>query len=322
MKLPRFRFIVGFVVGSLVFGTAAYSVNVDNTPERGYLLCYNTKTKAVTFPGKLSCPSGTKSLELGAQGPAGLDGKNGTNGINGLNGKDGINGLNGKDGINGLNGKDGIDGVDGIDGMDGDGVSPSTLIKSLIEIVEPTIYKISCGDSVGTGFGIDLNISSEAKAKGYTGSLITNLHVVEDCVDENVTVTQKGRNLGGFVWNWDFDNDLAIVHTIGQVETLDAAQTKPERGDFVVAFGNPYGLEGTVTSGIVSNLDDDTVITDAAIDPGASGGPLVNDLGEYIGINTWGWTDAQGSSHALKPGLLCREILVCSKNSDLLTWSK
>ena len=301
MKLPRFRFIVGFVLGSLVFGTAAYSVNVDNTPERGYLLCYNAKTKALTFPGKLSCPSGTKSLELGAQGPAGLDGKNGTNGVNG------------KNGINGLNGKD---------GKDGGGVSPSALIKSLIDLVEPTIYKISCGDSVGTGFGIDLNISSEAKAKGYTGSLITNLHVVEDCVDENVTVTQKGRNLGGFVWNWDYDNDLAIVHTIGEVETLEAAQTKPERGDFVVAFGNPYGLEGTVTSGIVSNIDDDTVITDAAIDPGASGGPLVNDLGEYIGINTWGWTDAQGSSHALKPGLLCREILVCSKNSDLLTWSK
>ena len=301
MKLPRFGFIVGFVLGSLVFGTAAYSVNVDNTPERGYLLCYNAKTKALTFPGKLSCPSGTKSLELGAQGPAGLDGKNGTNGVNG------------KNGINGLNGKD---------GKDGGGVSPSALIKSLIDLVEPTIYKISCGDSVGTGFGIDININAAAAAKGYTGSLITNLHVVEDCLDENVTVTQKGRNLGGFVWNWDYDNDLAIVHTIGEVETLEAAQTKPERGDFVVAFGNPYGLEGTVTSGIVSNIDDDTVITDAAIDPGASGGPLVNDLGEYIGINTWGWTDAQGSSHALKPGLLCREILVCPKNSDLLTWSK
>ena len=313
MKLPRFRFIVGFVLGSLVFGAAAYSVNVDNTPERGYLLCYNAKTKAVTFPGKLSCPSGTKSLELGAQGPAGVDGKNGINGVNGLNGKDGLNGLNGKDGA---------DGVDGIDGIDGDGVSPSTLIKSLIELVEPTIYKISCGDSVGTGFGINISISAEAEAKGYNGSLITNVHVVEDCLDENVTVTQNGRNLGGFVWNWDFDNDLAIVHTIGEVETLEAAQTKPERGDFVVAFGNPYGLEGTVTSGIVSNIDDDTIITDAAIDPGASGGPLVNDLGEYIGINTWGWADAQGSSHALKPGLLCREILVCSKNSDLLTWSK
>ena len=298
MKLPRFRFIVGFVLGSLVFGTAAYSVNVDNTPERGYLLCYNAKTKAVTFPGKLSCPSGTKSLELGAQGPAGVDGKNG------VNGKNGINGLNGKDGSN------------------GGGVSPSTLIKSLIDLVEPTIYKISCGDSVGTGFGINISINAAAEAKGYNGSLITNVQVVEDCLDENVTVTQNGRNLGGFVWNWDFDNDLAIVHTIGEVETLEAAQTKPQRGDFVVAFGNPYGLEGTVTAGIVSNIDDDTVITDAAIDPGASGGPLVNDLGEYIGINTWGWTDAQGSSHALKPGLLCREILVCSKNSDLLTWSK
>lgn len=277
MKLPRFRFITGFVLGSLFFGAAAYSVNVNNSPEGGYLLCYNSKTKAVTFPGKLSCSTGTKGLELGARGRAGIDGRD---------------------------------------------FSPSTVIKTLIEEVEPKIYKIACGDSVGTGFGIEITISASAIAKGYTGTLITNHHVVEDCLGESVTVTQNGRNLGGFAWSWDDENDLAIVHTIGNVETLNPTQTKPQRGDFVVAFGNPYGLEGTVTSGIVSNIDNDTIVTDAAIDPGNSGGPLVNELGEYIGINTWGWDDSQGSSHALKPGLLCRAILICSINSNLLTWSK
>ena len=105
MKLPRVRFIAGFVLGSLVFGTAAYSVNVNNTPEGGYLLCYNTKTKVVSFPSKLSCPSGTKGLELGAQGEPGYDG------IDGIDGTDGIRGPIGPQGIQGLAGPAGPSGT-------------------------------------------------------------------------------------------------------------------------------------------------------------------------------------------------------------------
>ena len=196
------------------------------------------------------------------------------------------------------------------------------MIKSLITKVEPKIYKITCGTSIGTGFGIDVSINAAAAAKGYVGSVITNYHVVKNCLGGNVTVTQNGRNLGGYTWAWDFENDLALIHTIGKVETLSEAQTKPLRGDFVVAFGNPYGLEGTVSTGIVSNLDDDTIVTDAAIDPGNSGGPLINEQGEYIGINSWGWDGSQGSSHAIKPGVLCRAILICPVNTYLLKWSK
>jgi S1-C subfamily serine protease len=152
--------------------------------------------------------------------------------------------------------------------------------------------------------------------------LVTNYHVVKNCLGTNVSVTQNGRNLGGYTWAWDYDNDLALIHTVGKVETLSPAQTKPSRGDFVVAFGNPFGLEGSVSSGIVSNSDDDTVVTDAAIDPGNSGGPLVNEKGEFIGINSWGWDGSQGSSHAIKPGVLCRYILICPVNGSFLTWSK
>jgi len=110
MKLPRVRFIAGFVLGSLVFGTAAYSVNVSNTPESGYLLCYNTKTKVVSFPGKLSCPNGTKGLELGAQGEPGYDGVDGSDGYNGLPGIQGIRGDTGAQGAQGAQGPAGKDG--------------------------------------------------------------------------------------------------------------------------------------------------------------------------------------------------------------------
>jgi S1-C subfamily serine protease len=184
------------------------------------------------------------------------------------------------------------------------------------------MYKIKCDNSTGSGFGFNLTMGESAKAKGYKGAILTNYHVVSDCVGENVEVTQNGRNLGGNVWAADFDNDLALILTIGEVVGLTPAPNKPEQGDFVVAFGAPYGLEGSVSSGIVSNIDADTVITDAAIDPGNSGGPLVDINGNFVGMNTWNWEESQGSSHAIKPGVMCRKILICPLNSELLKWSK
>lgn len=60
----RFKFISGFVIASLIFGVGAVAVNVNNTPEGGYLLCANKKTRAVTFPGTLKCPSGTVEIQI------------------------------------------------------------------------------------------------------------------------------------------------------------------------------------------------------------------------------------------------------------------
>jgi S1-C subfamily serine protease len=216
----------------------------------------------------------------------------------------------------------GTDGVDGVDGLDGKDASISALVKELIPRIEPTVYKIKCGSSSGSGFGIVVSINKSASDEGYKGSIITNYHVIKNCLGSSVEVTQKGRNLGGKVYSWDVTNDLGYIHTIGTVNTLSPAYSKPERGDFVMSFGNPFGLEGSVSAGIVSNIDLDSVITDAAIDSGNSGGPLVNADGDFVGINTWGWEGAQGNSHALSPGVLCRKILVCPENSNLLRWSK
>jgi hypothetical protein len=96
------KFIAGVIAGAMLFSGSAIALNnyvSDNTPENGYLLCANLKTKAVTFPNKLSCPSGTKALDLGAvtgvegpagqQGPQGLSGPQGPAGLQGPAGKDG-----------------------------------------------------------------------------------------------------------------------------------------------------------------------------------------------------------------------------------------
>lgn len=196
------------------------------------------------------------------------------------------------------------------------------LAKSVLAKAEPFVYQVSCGSKVGTGFGFSITMSAEATAKGYKGMVITNQHVISGCEAQSVKVTQNGRSLGGYVWAWDKENDLATIMTIGTVSTVKVATSKPSRGDAVFALGSPYGLEGSISSGIVSNFYSDFIVTDAAVDPGNSGGPLLNASGELVGINTWHMVSSQGNNFAILPGVICRDILICPVDADLLRWSK
>jgi S1-C subfamily serine protease len=196
------------------------------------------------------------------------------------------------------------------------------FVHRVLGLVEPAMYQVDCTTLVGTAFGIDVTLSDSAKAQGYVGAVITNYHVVSSCLTSTgLTVTQNKRNLGARLWSVDTTNDLALILTTSPVTTLSPRLTAPQRGERVLAVGSPYGLEGSVTLGIISQLDADTVITDAAVDPGNSGGALVDGQGRLVGINTWGWVGSQGSNHALKPGLVCRKILICTPGSDYLAWS-
>ena len=132
------------------------------------------------------------------------------------------------------------------------------------------------------------------------GLILTNAHVVER--SDRVTVgLQNGRRVSGTVVGLDSLTDLAVVRLEGggpwPVAThgnSDALQV----GDWAIAVGNPFGLDQTVTLGIVSSLNRnasklgitdkrlDLIQTDAAINPGNSGGPLLNAAGEVVGINT------------------------------------
>ena len=128
------------------------------------------------------------------------------------------------------------------------------------------------------------------------GHILTNSHVIEDA--DNITVTLKdGRKLEAQVIGADPDADIAVIKidadNLHAVSLADSSKLRV--GDFVVAIGNPYGLEQTATSGIVSALGrrglgiesyEDFIQTDASINPGNSGGALVNLRGELVGINT------------------------------------
>jgi len=95
MKLRGTKYIVGFLAGSIIFGGGAYALTVANTPETGYLVCVNAKTKVVTYPGTLKCPKGNKVLQLGAQGLQGLPGPTGAPGASGVAGPSGSPGTPG-----------------------------------------------------------------------------------------------------------------------------------------------------------------------------------------------------------------------------------
>ena len=140
--------------------------------------------------------------------------------------------------------------------------------------------------SLGSGFVISPD-----------GYIVTNNHVVEDVDSIKVAFSEGTPEVEATVVGRDPKTDIALIrvktdHPLYAIPLGDSEKVRP--GDWVVAIGNPFGLEHTVTAGIVSAKHrvigqgsyDDFIQTDAAINPGNSGGPLLNLAGEVIGINT------------------------------------
>lgn len=127
------------------------------------------------------------------------------------------------------------------------------------------------------------------------GYVVTNNHVVKDAVEVQL-VTDDGKTLEAKVIGTDPRTDLALlkVKEAGNYRFVQLAKGKPRIGDWVLAVGNPFGLGGTVTAGIVSAQGrdigsgpyDDFIQIDAAVNRGNSGGPTFNQKGEVVGVNT------------------------------------
>lgn len=169
-----------------------------------------------------------------------------------------------------------------------------STLEALYQQVMPGVVAIDTGNSLGSGFVFD-----------GEGHVVTNQHVVEGASQVEVAFS-SGFRAYGTVIGTDSDADIAVIKVdapqdqlhplaIGDSNTLSV-------GEQVVAIGNPFGLSGTMTLGIVSGLGRtqpahvapgetgffstaDIIQTDAAINPGNSGGPLFNLKGEVVGIN-------------------------------------
>jgi S1-C subfamily serine protease len=187
----------------------------------------------------------------------------------------------------------------------------SDAVTAVADRVGPAVVRVERpiengrGGKISGGMGSGVVISPD-------GLVLTNSHVVDGARELRLT-DSEGRTMEARLIGEDPDTDLALLRA-GAARNLPSAMLgdskRLRRGQLAVAIGNPLGFESTVTAGVISALGrslrartgrliEDVIQTDAALNPGNSGGPLVSSRGEVIGINTAVIAGAQGICFAV-----------------------
>lgn len=218
----------------------------------------------------------------------------------------------------------------------------STSLPDVFQKVENSVVQITATRSNPNEViiinGVPETGRSEALGSGFVydsqGHIITNYHVIDGATKADVTFTD-GNTYSAKVIGKDPSSDLAVLQITDNfseekvVPLPTANSSNVGTGEQVIAIGNPFGLSGTITSGIVSQLGrllpnpdtgfsiPNTIQTDAAINPGNSGGPLLNVIGQVIGMNTaiFSRTGAySGIGFAIPSNTIAKEVPFLVKN--------
>jgi S1-C subfamily serine protease len=197
--------------------------------------------------------------------------------------------------------------------------SYSKSVIGVVKAVGPAVVQVGVTKVVaGRTYGGIMPHQAEGAGSGIIftpdGYILTNSHVVDGANRISVTLAD-GKDLVGQLVGEDPATDVAVIRvTAPNGDKFPAAQLGDSNnlqvGQLVVAIGSPAGLQGTVTTGIISALHrtlpgygrrliEDIIQTDAAVNPGNSGGPLVNSIGEVVGINVAILQGASGLSFAI-----------------------
>ena len=192
----------------------------------------------------------------------------------------------------------------------------------VVDYVQKSTVTIECKDSVGSGFSFRLSTKDEFnqwkfEAPKSEGSLLlTNFHVVEECSESDqkpIVRLAKGKQLLGEIKAVDAENDIAVLVIDNYLEPLLPIWWKIYSGFWVMATGSPFDMQGTVTFGNVINSDSNRIYTSASLNRGNSGGPLTDNEGYVIGINTGYRAVAQNLNWAIDVNALCDNLVDCNK---------
>lgn len=203
-----------------------------------------------------------------------------------------------------------------------DGYVAPKDISSLIEDTQESTVVVLCDlpkdmQSVGTGWAIEKSL---LKFDVKDTALITNFHVIKECVKtpENLKVALPNEKLTvAKVVEFDSKKDIAVLETKLEVPPLQLATYSPWPGYWTMALGSAAGYEGSVAIGNVLNTTEDDILITNNISEGNSGGALVDNEGNVIGMVTWGMdykSDQYNGARILD--VFCAKIIKCSYELD------